>query len=68
MLQEVGGGEFVTSPHRSIIGDVFEVQVRTVVTAQRFRDAFPMVRLADETESPLWRSPDHPNGRKGRNA
>ncbi len=63
--REVGRGEFATSPRRSVIGDVFEAHFRTVEMAQRFRDAFPMLHLADETESPLWRSPDHPAGRNG---
>ncbi len=63
LLREIGRGEFATSPHRSVIGDVFEAHFRDVETAQRFRAAFPMLRLADETESPLWRSPDHPTGR-----
>lgn len=57
LIQEVGRGEFATSPRCSVIGDVFEAHFRNVETAQRFRDTFPMLQLADETESPLWRSP-----------
>jgi hypothetical protein len=64
LTQQVGRGEFALGPHRSVIGDVCELHFRSLEVAQRFRDRFPALVLADETTSLVWRSPDYPTGRK----
>lgn len=64
LTQQLGRGGFALGSHRAVIGDVCELHVRSLDIAQRFRDRFPALVLADATASPLWRSPDHPAGRK----
>lgn len=52
LMQELGRGEFATSPHRSVIGDVFEAHFLSVETAQRFRNAFCVVVVGRRVGEP----------------